>query len=219
MQRLEAHRFALALGLALLSGCQQSTTVPAERASATAADAARVYLKNSSSDAVQNETIAWKSEELADRAAVQLKRFAAMLMSGDEKAGLLDLVADDFHFTPLQPRDVTTVFDDASARVAKDRSSGNDPVRSELPVSELDGAVQTFRGRYSALDRIDVKIVDVTLESDHFRTKALVQISGIIDDTSVQQNAIWHIRWLAPERLRHGAIRGRQLRGNPERFR
>ena len=216
MRRFETHLIVLALLLSLHPACRRSTPPSSVSESVSGARSERVYVTNSLSGTVQSSDT-WKSEALAGRAAEQLEVFRTKLVSGDAAGVVAALVSADFRFTPLLPEELATVFDDGSVRIFESLPNAIDRSRIDSPASEFAGEISNFRERYSALERVDLKIVDLTLEANHFWTKVLVQTSGTIEtgQRAAKRNMA---NTMARERgqLLHGAAGGRRFHRNPE---
>jgi len=146
----------------------------------------------------------WDTEAFTLRAEKQLKRIGKLLTSGQAPGpdDLLKLVDDRFECSRLLPENLQLVFAGPSINVQRmqqaptsatdvPQHAGREALRSA--VAELAKPFQDARDV-----RAKIKTVMVRAEDDEIATRHLLELSGRLEDGTLEHHATWDARWTNP---------------------
>ena len=144
----------------------------------------------------------WHTEAFHLAANAQLKQLTKILTQPGQlnTAHLKDLVREDFECHSLLPKELRPVFRDAAIEVARGENPGQGSRKPYRGVEGMMEALQALLAPYEKASDIHAqfKVVRVEMGERFVSTRQYFSLSGHTKGGSLEQNALWTIRWVQP---------------------
>ena len=145
----------------------------------------------------------WVSEIFSEVAASRLKDLAAIIETGKpvKPAALADLVTDRFVTGTLRPSGLVAIYEDDLMRVLRATPAAAAAVRgSDRGPATLAAALADLTKPYAGVSgiRVSFELVEADLSPDDAVTSAWFAASGRGAQGSIEQTALWRMRWSRP---------------------
>ena len=181
----------------------RSAVTPQLVTSANVSTAQSAKQSTALNDLLNPESVGWPTEAFSDATTEQLKKLAKFLAhpADMDVAKLQDLAVEHVTAGALRPTELNEVFRDSAIVVSR----AADGATTDAGHQGLSGLAQALRKLAEPLGQAEqirskIKTVDVSLDGTSAATTAYFEVSGVIAEGSVQENATWICQWHLADR-------------------